>query len=319
MNRTDRLLALILELQRGGPRTAAELAAVFETSKRTMYRDLDALGEAGVPIISTPGRGYELDPDYFLPPLRFTPDEATLLLLGADFMAQNFDAQYRAAAQVAGVKIEAVLPQATRAEVAYLRENIRFVSDDLPGEPEAQLAVRDRLRLLRRAIVARQRLRFRYFARQSQKSQPGEWREVDPYSLANVGGSWYLVALDHAREDLRNFRLDRIESVMVLARSFARPKHFRGGRAQADDLKLTVRVRFTPGVARYAQEARPYYWVSDHADDAGLTMTLRVRGLDDLLGWLLSWGDQVQVLEPVALQTRVRAAALAIAARYGVG
>ncbi|MBL8096897.1 MAG: HTH domain-containing protein, partial [Anaerolineales bacterium] len=66
MNRTDRLLALIQELQRGGARTAAALAARFETSKRTIYRDIDALDQAGVPIISTPGRGYELDPGYFL-------------------------------------------------------------------------------------------------------------------------------------------------------------------------------------------------------------------------------------------------------------
>ncbi len=317
MNRTDRLLALILELQRGGPRTAAALAARFETSKRTIYRDLDALGEAGVPLISTPGRGYELDPEYFLPPLRFTSDEATLLLLGADFMAQSFDAQYRAAAQAAGAKIEAVLPGPTRTEVGYLRENIRFVAEDFPGRSDTRQPLHERLRVLRRAIVARQRLRFRYFARQSLDGRPGEWREVDPYSLAFVGGAWYLVALDHARHDLRNFRLDRIESLTALPKSFTRPKHFRAGRAQPDDRRLTVRVRFSMGVARFAQEARPYYWVSDHADSDGLHMTLRVRGVEDLVGWLLSWGDQVQVLEPAALQTRLREAALAVAACYG--
>ena len=319
MNRTDRLLALILELQRGGPRTAATLAARFETSKRTIYRDLDALGEAGVPIISTPGRGYELDPEYFLPPLRFTSDEATLLLLGAEFMAQSFDAQYRSAARAAGAKIEAVLPATTRAEVGYLRENIRFVAEDLPGRGDTSQPLHERLQVLRRAIVARQQVRFRYFARQSLDGRSGEWREVDPYSLAFVSGAWYLVALDHARRDLRNFRLDRIESLTALPKSFTRPKHFRAGRAQPDDRRLTVRVRFTSAVARFAQEARPYYWVSDHADADGLIMTLRVRGVEDLVGWLLNWGDQVRVLEPAALQTRLREAALAVAARYPAG
>ena len=317
MNRTDRLLALILELQRGGARTAAALAARFETSKRTIYRDIDALDQAGVPIISTPGRGYELDPGYFLPPLRFSPDEATLLLLGAEVMTQSFDAQYRSAAQSAGAKIEAVLPVSMKAEVEYLRANIRFVADDGPGEDDLRQTRHDRLRVLRRALVARQRLRFRYFARQSRNSQPGDWREVDPYSLANVGGSWYLVALDHARHDLRNFRLDRIEGLTPLGQTFTRPKRFRAGQTQVDDRKLIVRARFTPAVARYAQEARPYFWVSDQSDPQGLTMTLRVRGIDDLLGWLLSWGDQVQVLEPPALRERLRESALAIAARYG--
>lgn len=319
MNRTDRLLALILELQRGGPRTAATLAARFETSKRTIYRDLDALGEAGVPLISTPGRGYELDPDYFLPPLRFTPDEATLLLLGADVMAQSFDAHFKSAAQAAGAKIEAVLPSGVRAEVEYLRENIRFIAHEGPDDDDQRQPLHDRLRVLRRAIIGRHRVRFRYFARQSRSSQPGAWREADPYSLANVGGSWYLVALDHARRDLRHFRLERIEALTVLAHTFNRPKRFRVAQAQPDDRRLVVRVRFAPAVARYAQESRPFFWVADHVESDHLVMTLRVRGVDDLTGWVLSWGDQAEVLEPQALRERLCAIARVLSSRYGSG
>ena len=90
MNRTDRLLAIVLELQGKGRQRAEDLAGTFETSKRTIYRDISALGQAGVPLISVPGRGYALMKGYFLPPLSFRADEATMLLLGSDFMAQNF-------------------------------------------------------------------------------------------------------------------------------------------------------------------------------------------------------------------------------------
>ena len=83
MNRTDRLLAIVIELQAHRRRRADDLAATFEVSKRTIYPDVLALCEAGVPVISTPGRGYSLDDGYFLPPLSFTADEAVLLLLGA--------------------------------------------------------------------------------------------------------------------------------------------------------------------------------------------------------------------------------------------
>ena len=69
MNRTDRLLAIVLELQGKGHQRAEDLAETFETSKRTIYRDIQALGQAGVPLISTPGRGYSLMKGYFLPPL----------------------------------------------------------------------------------------------------------------------------------------------------------------------------------------------------------------------------------------------------------
>jgi len=68
MNRTDRLLAIVLELQAQGKRRAEDLAATFEVGKRTIYRDIQALCEAGVPVISTPGQGYSLVEGYFLPP-----------------------------------------------------------------------------------------------------------------------------------------------------------------------------------------------------------------------------------------------------------
>src|SRR5258706_8400549 len=133
MNRTDRLLAIVLELQAVGRRRAEDLAATFEVGKRTVYRDIQALCAACVPIISTPGQGYTLLEGYFLPPLRFTADEALILLLGGDAMAQSFDAEYRAAAQSAERKIAGALPEALRAEVGSLRQSIRFVAEAAPG------------------------------------------------------------------------------------------------------------------------------------------------------------------------------------------
>jgi predicted DNA-binding transcriptional regulator YafY len=116
VNRTDRLLAIVLELQARGAARAQDLAEHFETSKRTIYRDIEALCEAGVPVVATPGRGYALMEGYFLPPLSFGVDEAMTLLLGADFVGQRFDPQYQAAARAARRKIEAVLPERHRPE-----------------------------------------------------------------------------------------------------------------------------------------------------------------------------------------------------------
>ena len=137
MNRTDRLLAIVLELQGKGERRAADLAALFETSKRTIYRDIVALCEAGVPVRAVPGRGYSLMEGYFLPPLSFTSEEAVTLLLGGDFMAQNFDARYRAAANAAVRKIAAALPAGRRGEVRALQGGMRFIASfgDDPGRP----------------------------------------------------------------------------------------------------------------------------------------------------------------------------------------
>lgn len=301
MNRTDRLLALILELQRGGTQSAARLATTFETSKRTIYRDVLALAEAGVPIISTPGRGYTLDEGYFLPPLRFTTDEATLLLLGTDFMAQNFDAQYRAAAQSAEKKIEVVLSKPRQAEVAYLRENIRFITQ----EATANQTRLEKLKALRGAIVARHPLRFHYQARSRPEDQTRPVvREVDPYTLAFIGQAWYLAGYDHARRALRHFHLDRMETVTLLPKTFVRPLHYHPGH-ESDDRRLIVRVLFSPDAMRWAQEARPFFWEAETLQTDGLLVTLRVRHEEDALDWLASWGSRVRVLEPASLQKRL--------------
>src|SRR5215470_12754771 len=138
MNKTDRMLAIVLELQGKGKQRAEDLAATFETSKRTIYRDIQALGQAGVPLVSTPGQGYALMKGYFLPPLSFTTEEAIMLVLGSDYMAQNFDAQYRAAAESASRKIESVLSVQRRDDVHYLQQSIRFIT------PESRLNLVER-------------------------------------------------------------------------------------------------------------------------------------------------------------------------------
>ncbi len=105
MNRTDRLLAIVLELQGRDRVTAEELARTFEVTKRTIYRDVAALNASGVPVVSAAGQGYWLMEGYFLPPVSLTPDEAVMMILGSEVMARSFDAQYQAAATSASRKI----------------------------------------------------------------------------------------------------------------------------------------------------------------------------------------------------------------------
>lgn len=302
MNRTDCLLAIMLELQGRGKRRAEDLAATFETSKRTIYRDIQALCEAGVPVVAVPGRGYTLLEGFFLPPVSFTPDEATMLLLGADFMARSFDAQYRAAAAAAARKIEAVLPERSREEVRSLRRSLHFAAPgalDNPAVPEA-------LHRLRRAVVERATVRFRYHTRHPRADAPAPHiREADPYGLAHVTGAWYLVAYCHQRRAIRHFRLDRIEDLAPTGRTFARPPDFslpRGG--EGEPREVVVRALFDRDVARWVRESRPFYRVAEEERPDGLLVTLAARQEGEVLQWLLGWGGRVRVLEPESLRRR---------------
>ncbi|TME64086.1 MAG: YafY family transcriptional regulator [Chloroflexi bacterium] len=303
MNRTDRLLAIVLELQGKGRQRAEDLAATFETSKRTIYRDIQALGEAGVPLISVPGRGYSLMKGYFLPPLSFTTDEATMLLLGSDFTAQNFDAQYRSAAQSASRKIESVLSEKLRDEVRHLQDSILFISS---GSTE-DITETEMVRQLRRAIIERATVRFCYHTRYVRNGQSTQQtREADPYGLVHYANAWHLVAYCHLRQDIRNFRLDRMENLELLSRTFQRPADFKMHRRQHEEAqRVVVRARFDKEVARWVRESRFYFTVAIEESAQGLLVTLHVRQESEILQWLLSWGRHVQVLEPESLRSMI--------------
>ena len=320
MNRTDRLLAIILELQGKGRQRAEDLAETFETSKRTIYRDIQALGEAGVPIVSIPGLGYSLMKGYFLPPLSFTTDEATMLILGSDLMAQSFDAQYRSAALAACRKIENVLPEKLHDEVRYLQDSIRFVTTDAMEQPTET----EKLLQLRRAILQRNTIRFRYSTRHpSSKAEverdqrasthhhtspaPAQsTREADPYGLVHFSTAWHVIAYCHLRQDIRNFRLDRIDDLVLLSKTFQRPANFKMGESQSGQRRrILVRVLFDTEVARWVQEARSYYITSQEVTHDGLLVTLEPHQESEVLQWLLSWGSHVRVLETETLRQRI--------------
>jgi predicted DNA-binding transcriptional regulator YafY len=316
MNRTDRLLAIVLELQGKGEQRAEDLAATFETSKRTIYRDIQALSEAGVPLVAVPGRGYSLLEGYFLPPLSFSVDEATMLLLGSDVMAESFDAQYRAAAQAAFRKIAGVLPEPVRIDVQRLRESILFVIPKPAHAPDVSAS----LQTLRRAILDRTAVRFRYHARNRNEEQArpaGGSRDADPYGLSHVENTWYLLAYDHARRAVRTFRLDRMEGLQVLTQRFTRPEGFVLGRRDPQETAhMTVRLLFTPEVVRWVRETPPFYTVALEDTAEGLLVTLRVRQEHDVAGWILGWGRNVRILEPDSLRQRVLEEARAAVARH---
>ena len=309
MNRTDRLLGIVLEIQARKHVRAEDLAATFEVSKRTIYRDMLALAESGVPVVSVPGRGYSLVEGYFLPPLTFTTDEALMLLLGADVVAQNFDTLYRRAAQMASHKIVAVLPEGLRQEVEYLEGSIQFVALGGPATPGA-------LPLVRQAIVQRRTVRFQYQPRYRDGTpDAASEREADPYALLHVGDVWLMVAYCHLRHELRHFRLDRMEDAALLERRFVRPADFKIQPGDQTDRTLTVRVLFDRATLRRAREAPSGFQVAEEERSDGLLVTLRVRQPEDVLHWLLGWGAHVRVLEPAALRARVIQEAEGILAR----
>jgi len=313
VNRTDRLLAIVLELQRNGAQRAEDLAATFETSKRTIYRDVQALCESGVPVVAQAGIGYSLIEGYFLPPVSFSTDEATMLLLGSQLVADHFDTQYSEVSQSASRKIEAVLSEKLREEVNYLRGSIAFVAPQtLASDASAKF-----LPTLRRAIIERRTTRFHYHTRYSMdRSKAKKTRDADPYGLLHYGEAWYLNAFCHLRQEVRQFRLDRMSELQLLDTHFVRPANFKMDPPEGDVPKVTAQVVFGPDAAPWVRESRPYYIAKMEERGSSLLVTLKAYAEGEFVPWLLSWRDQVEVIEPESLKRRLASEAKKIYEKY---
>lgn len=200
MRRADRLFQII-QLMRGRRRavTARQIAEHLEVSERTIYRDIRDLVASGTPIEGEAGIGYSLRRAYDLPPLMFDADEVEALMLGARLVAAYGDANLRRAAASVVSKVEVVLPAQMKARLA---ESSLFVANIDRGTNEDLLAIRV-------AIQSRQKLRIRYEDREGE----GTERVIRPLGAFFWGRRWTVTAWCELRQDVRNFRLDRIAEV----------------------------------------------------------------------------------------------------------
>jgi predicted DNA-binding transcriptional regulator YafY len=214
------------------------------------------------------------------------------------------------AARSAISKIEAILSTDLREDVHDLKKRMRFISvlQQSGQEPPELLAQ------VRRAIIQRKTLEFEYHARVSEA--PHLVRKADPYSLVNYDRRWYVRAYDHLRQDVRHFRLERMENVRVLDSEFVPKQDIEPLAESEDERPLTVRALFKPEIARWVREERSFYTVSAEDIPEGLLVTLQVRREEDVMQWLLGWGADVRVLEPASLYERLSEEARQILNQY---
>ncbi|MHA6529338.1 helix-turn-helix transcriptional regulator [Paenibacillus sp. BAC0078] len=306
MNKTERLLAIVVELQRSKLLTADELAEVLGVSVRTIYRDMQALSEAGVPIIGETGLGYSLMEGYFLPPISFTVEEAVSLLLGAEFIEKRFDPAFRNSARSSRRKIEAILSGPIREETNRIQGSIRLLQKD-----EMVMMTREKVNLgiIREAMLEGKKLRFTYHKRVAEADgNRVTVRTVSPFGLAHdEQNGWLLLASCDLREDIRHFRVSRISDPTLTDETFQPPDNFNLQSYRPKDTRsIRVCALFNPEITDKVEEANNYYMETAESKEDGYHVTFRVREPEELLSWILGWGADVVVTEPESFKNRVR-------------
>jgi predicted DNA-binding transcriptional regulator YafY len=314
-NRTERLFALILLLQTRPNLTSRDLSEHFGVSRRTIFRDLRALSESGVPLTYGDRGGYEILEGYQLPPLMLSAREASTLLIGLEFMKLQSDASLGEDADHVGMKIHSVLPHEVRRYIDALRE--RTILDPYwLSAMRADETQEGHWFELSRAVADTKRVIMEYYVPARDDLTR---RRVDPLGLVYYFDHWNLIAFDHLREDVRNFRLDRIRSMHVLTERFNVPHSFdlsdylERGTTGSEDVP-EVELWFSHDSFAAARRSLPARLLEEEETERGVRVLFRFDNLDYLSRWLVRFGDKVQIRRPTDLRSAVRAVAESIVA-----
>ncbi|HZU67111.1 MAG TPA: YafY family protein [Ktedonobacteraceae bacterium] len=306
MNRIDRLTAIILLLQ-SGRRTASEIARRFEISKRTVFRDIEALCEMGVPIIteSGPRGGYTLMPDYSLAPLQLTLREALLLRLALSSVSQLADTPFKQERESLLAKMQALIPAQHQDDTEHLLQTVRL---DIPERKYATPFIE----LLIECARDGQWLQISYRSERGTSQQ-----SILPRHLYSAAGFWYCAAYSFERQEERTYRVDRfIEAHKIQAPGAIQSSTsaLPYGHPSYSEVRIQLTAR---GVLVMERDPQLGDSIQPLGEEGGLLcFRCPPSEYDWLVRTLLSLGPDAEVLAPDILRQRVQQAALAIAQRY---
>ncbi|MGX7688146.1 helix-turn-helix transcriptional regulator [Flectobacillus roseus] len=208
--RLSRLTAILTQLQTKRLLTATKLAEKFDVSVRTIYRDIRALEQAGVPILTEDGKGYSLMEGYKIPPVMFTESQANALILAEQLVLKNKDTSFIKDYMEAIEKIKAVLQQSEKDKANLLADRTRF-EQNLNRERNS-----NNISELQQALTNFQLVKFDYTNEKNKTTN----RTIEPFALISTNENWLLIAWCRSRKEFRFFRLDRITKMQVLYEKF---------------------------------------------------------------------------------------------------
>ena len=298
-------MAIVWLLRSRQKMSAAQLAEAFGVGERTIYRDVQALSEAGVPVAALPGPGggYALAEGYRLSPIAFGTDEVEALWIAGRLVSGMGLAGADGALQSALAKILAVAGEERADHVTLLDRHL-----DVQLERRGSSEVRpDVFATLRQAVLERKTVHLTHLSSGDSPTR----RDVTPDRLLFQRGAWYVQGADSASGEVRTFRLDRIQSCELTDKPAVVAE------APPEAPPVQVVLRLDDRSARwYAEHPVFREWCPRHEPPGHLTLDVPVAGLNSLIATVLSGGGEEVVVEPPRLARRIAAIARGASAAH---
>ena len=303
MNRIDRLAAIVIQLQSKRLVKASDIAHKFSISLRTVYRDIHALEEAGVPVIGEAGTGYRLMEGYKLPPVMFNQDEASALLTAAKLMQSMSDENSSKHYFSALDKIKAVLRLAEKDHLEEIDRHIAVVSHPaIVHKKPSEL----HLQKILKAIASGTIIDLNYHSIEKDETLN---RKVEPVGIYYQGSNWYFIAFCRLRKDYRNFRTDKIKKLLLTDEKIMQThpplqSFINKVVAQRELQKVVIDVERE--VVKYFGEQKYYNgFVKEEEYGDYMRMTFLSGSLTGFARWFMLFGDKAKVIEPLQLNDMI--------------
>lgn len=304
MNRIDRLSAILIQLQSRRVVKASDIAQRFGISIRTVYRDIRALEEAGIPLIGEAGAGYSLVDGYRLPPIVFSREEAIAMLTAEKLVEKLTDRANGVHYNSAMFKIKAVLQTAEKDLLEHIDKHIEVLpSNRLNLREPSDLNL---LQTILKSIAEKKILHIRYFTHSRQEITE---RNIEPLGIFFLENYWHLIAFCHSRNDYRNFRLDRIQNLQLTETAFqhAHPS-IKDYLKRVDDSRRfeSVTIKVDKTVAHHLSEQKFYNgFISETQHHDFIEMHFVTPSLEGFARWFMSFADYATIIAPEDLKERV--------------
>lgn len=301
MNRLDRLTAILIQLQSKKIVKAAEIADRFEISLRTVYRDVKSLMEAGVPIGSEAGTGYFIADGFHLPPVMFTEEEASAMMMAGKLVERMTDQSVQSSFVGALYKIKSVLNEAQKDHLESLQDHIEVLKPQMAIPAQSGNFLTD----LQKAVASKHVLKLNYVSNNQNELTE---RHVEPIGLFYYSAAWHLIAWCRLRNGFRDFRCDRIKQLkptgeVFQPRSISTMQEYFNSLQQANIEMKSAVILFDRKEAQYVQNSRHYFgFVSEEIIDGQVRMNFLTADLNIMARWLLSYGRGVEIESPQELK-----------------
>lgn len=304
-NRFDRIIEILVQLQSKKVVKAQELADRFEVSLRTIYRDIKSLESAGIPIIGEAGTGYSIVEGFRLPPIMFTKEEA-MSFIGAEKLMEKFmDNRLISHYKSAMYKVRSVLKHSARDSISTIEKQIIMREGNFDtfnrSAPHA-------LQTLFESMAQKQQVNLSY---KGTHDEYPKTRTIEPIGLFHENNFWYIGAYCLTRNDYRQFRADRINTIDLLPESFSQDhislEELMGNRENGCQI-INIMIRVGKDTAPYLDWQKKHFGFTyedkckDHVD-----LSFAYKGpIEYFARWYMMYADDAQIIHPETLKDIVK-------------